>query len=105
MMLVYVTAQAEPRAVWKWSAAALVAGASADVASSYGRVELNPLLRGPDGRFGARGVVLRSGIVTGAILTSWAVLRRCPRSKAPVVMNFAVGAGLGGVSVRNWRTR
>jgi len=81
----------------------VVAGASADVVSSYGRQELVPLYRGPDGRFGARGLAIRGGLVTGVILTSWAVMRKHPNAKGPAIANFGVGSGLGLLAVKNSR--
>ena len=52
---------------WKISLAPLVASQALDVASSYGMRELNPVLAGPDGRFGARAATVKLG-VTGALV-------------------------------------
>jgi hypothetical protein len=56
-----------PYRQWKISLAPVVASQALDVASSYGMRELNPLLAGPDGRFGAQGAGIKLGS-TAAIL-------------------------------------
>lgn len=107
MFVVALSLHAETRAqrAWKWSAAALIAGASADVASSVGQQELNPLYRNPNGQFGTRGALLRSGVVTGSLLTGLLVMRKHPYAKGPAIANFGVGYGLGMLAIRNHRVR
>lgn len=84
---------------WRWSAAALVTGAAADVASSVGRYEMNPLARGSDGRFAVRRGIAIKAAVTGGVL----LVGRLDR-KAGTVANCAVGGMWAGVAVRNTRT-
>jgi len=52
---------------WKISLAPLVASQALDITSSYGMSELNPLLAGPQGQFGAQSAVLKLGVTAGLI--------------------------------------
>jgi hypothetical protein len=91
--------------LWGLSAAVLIAGASMDVASSYGHPEQTGYLRSPDGTFGARGAGLRFGIVGGGLLSQLLIARKHPSGYAAgAAMNFAVGPVLAGISIRNRRT-
>lgn len=91
---------------WKWTAAALVAGTVADAASSYGHYEANPALRGPDGRFGAKGVGIKLGVAGGTLLLQRAILRRNPKAGSGLAIANLAGAGVfGSVAARNWRMK
>ena len=91
------------KAIWAFSVAALAAGASMDISSSYGQIERNPALQSRDGRFGARGAGIRLGIVGGGSLAQWLIARKHPEAYIPLAgINIGVGALLGGVAVRNW---
>jgi hypothetical protein len=65
-----LSSQAEERGnkLWKWSVVALAASTAADVHSSYGMRELNPILRGPD---------------RPALSASWCWARSCSFRAAP----------------------
>ena len=52
---------------WKLSVAPVFASQALDVASSYGMQELNPVLAGSDGRFGAKGAGIKLA-ATGGLL-------------------------------------
>lgn len=83
-----------------------VAGASAaDLASSWGGQEANPLLRGTDGRFGARGAAVKFGMVGGIIALERLWLR--DERYAPVVIgaNAAVSVMYVRVAQHNLRAR
>jgi hypothetical protein len=84
--------------LWKLSSVVLLLGNSLDSASSYGHREANPLLA-TSGRFGARGVVIKSVAVGGIIL----LLRK--QKKVGTAVNFAAGGVFAGVAVRNWRMK
>jgi len=89
---------------WAVSVVALVGGSALDSASSWGHREANPLLRGPDGRFGARGVGIKSGVVVGLAVVQYVIIRRSGRgAKVFAALNFGLGATYMGVAVRNWR--
>lgn len=91
---------------YRVSQAILVAGNAADAHSSWGRLELNPILAGPNGRFGARGVSIKAAVAVGWLVTQELMTRkdRRPR-KAFAIANTAGGVFLGGVAVRNHRNR
>ncbi|MEP7363052.1 MAG: hypothetical protein ABI972_07345 [Acidobacteriota bacterium] len=83
-----------PNRLWKTSLAVMAAASALDLVSSLGRRELNPLLRGGDGRFGARGFAFKSGLTGGALITQMLLMRNNPHA-APyaTVANF----GMAGV--------
>ena len=88
--------------MWRVSAAVLGAVSIADIQSSAGRPEANPLLQSNAGRFSARGVTLKTLIVGGAVSSQWLLLRRFPNAGGPAAaMNFAVSGVTGAVVVRN----
>src|ERR1019366_4973458 len=91
--------------LWRASVAALAATNIMDVKSSWGKRELNPALAGSGGTFGARGALLKAGIVGGAVALQFLILRHGPsksRCRALAAINFG-GAGLvGSAAVRNW---
>jgi len=83
---------------------AFVAGQVADIATSLGHWELNPLLRSPDGKFGIRGVAYKSAFTVGLLATQRApYFRRRPR--LVIAMNLA-GFGVSALTAaRNYRMR
>lgn len=92
--------------VWKWSAAALMAGNAMDVASSYGYQEANGFLRSGNGQLNQRGTALKFGIMAGALVGQHYLLKKNPEMTKPLaITNFAVGAAYTGIAVRNWRVR
>lgn len=115
------SAQAEPRMewiqnrpvkeskwkkAWKWSAAALMAGNAMDVASSYGYQEANGVLRSGNGQLNQRGTAIKFGVMAGALVGQYYLLRQNPEMEKPLaITNFAVGAAFSGIAVRNWKVR
>jgi hypothetical protein len=91
--------------LWRASVAALAVTNIMDVKSSWGKRELNPALAGSGGTFGARGALLKAGIVGGAVALQFLILRHGPSKslcRALAAINFG-GAGLvGSAAVRNW---
>jgi hypothetical protein len=95
-------AETRRKKIWRVSAAVLGAVTIADMQSSMGRPELNGMLRSPDGRFGSRGVALKSLVVGGAIGGQWLLLRKNPEAAGHAAgINFAMSAVTGAVVVRN----
>lgn len=88
---------------YRASVAAVSACASLDAASSWGRVELNPVLAGRDQRFGGRGIAIKAGI-TGAWLGAQWLTRRRDR-RAWTVGNVAIAASWCGAAGWNWASR
>ncbi len=92
--------------VWQWSAAALVAGSTMDVASSYGYAEANGMLRSGSGQLQGRGTAIKFGVLGAALIGQHYLLRKNPELQKPLaITNFAIGAAYSGVAVRNWRVR
>ena len=95
-------AETKRQKIWKVSAAILGAVTIADMHSSIGRREANPLLVSNNGRFGARGVSIKSLIVGGGLAGQWLVLRKNPNAAGQAAaINFAISAATGAVVVRN----
>src|SRR5262249_51890932 len=97
--------QPEPRktglsAVWQISVAALAAASAADVHSSWGRLEANPVLAGPNGRFGMQGVALKSAIAGGVVAAQYLMLRNHPKaSKYGAWVNFGMAGVISAAAV------
>jgi len=92
---------------WDISFSALVAARSADLYSSRGLYESNPLLRSPDGRFSmARGVAVAvPSLVFVQVVQKWAI-RKWPQARKPfTIVNFAVAGATVGVVAHNERLR
>lgn len=105
LLVSLASAETKAKKFWKWSIAALVAGATMDVATSYGELEGNSLLRGKDGRLGAKGAALKFGFIGGALLGEALIVRRHPEAALALgVANFGVGELLGGLAIRNRKT-
>lgn len=80
-----------------------LAATSLDMASSWGRPELNPLLRSADGRFGARGLTVKLAVFGGVEVIKWRIARR--HGKFARVLSLAPAGAYGTVAARNWRAR
>lgn len=91
------------KALWRWSAVALVASSGFDAASSYGKWEANTLLQSPDGTFGARGVMFKTGIAAVTLGTEYLLRRKYGHSKIFAVVNFMQAGVTTGVAARNLR--
>ena len=92
--------------LWMWSLAALAAGNIADMHSSWGRPEANPLLAGANGRFDWRSASIKLGIQAPLIgFQLWRAHRNPSPSlyKSYTITNFAVGGAFGAVAIHNYR--
>lgn len=88
---------------WVWSAAALMASVAADTASSMGRTEMNPLLRGPMGQFNGRSAALKFSIAGALLGSQYLFLRKHPDQAAWAATGNFAGAGMtAGVAARNF---
>lgn len=95
-----------PPAYWKLSLAPMVAAQSLDIASSWGRIENNPLLAGGNGRFGMQGAGIKIGIVGAAVVAEYLILKRHPKmARFFSRLNYANAIFTGSVAVRNYHTR
>lgn len=94
------------KGLWRASAAVLGAITVADVQSSWGRREANPLLAGPNGRFGTQGVAIKGGLVAGALVFQHFLIKKKPEAAGYAAFaNFGVAAVTGAVVVRNHNVR
>jgi hypothetical protein len=88
--------------LWKFSAVMLTAVTIADMQSSVGRQEANPLLASQSGQFSGQGVAIKGLVVGGVLGVQWIMLRRNPQaSKYAAGANFAMAAITGAVVVHN----
>jgi hypothetical protein len=88
---------------WKLSLIPLAAAQSLDVASSWGHVETNPLLAGPNGRFGAPSAGIKFSILGTAVLTEYLILKRHPgRTKLLIHANRANAILTFGLAAHNF---
>lgn len=88
--------------LWRFSAAFLGAVTIADMQSSVGRQEGNPLLASQNGQFSGRGMALKGAGVGAMLGVQWLLLRRNPNAaKYAAGANFAMGALTGAVVVHN----
>lgn len=89
--------------LWMASSIALIAATSADMASSWGRYEANPMLRSADGRFGARGVSIKLAITGAMIVPQMFIMRQSPGAQRLfTIANFAQAGLYTSVAIRNY---
>lgn len=90
--------------LWKISALFAAAATVADTHSSWGRLEINPMLRSTNGRFGLRGVSVKALVTGGSIGAQYILLRRNPKAeKYGIITNFAIAGVLGTAAAANYR--
>jgi len=80
------------------SVAAMAAGAAADSATSWRQYELNPMLRGKDGRLGKKGVSIKAAIAGGTVVAQWLCGKRSRKLFTKV--NFAIAGCSSGLALR-----
>ncbi len=94
------------RKAWLGSVAAFAVANVFDLHSSHGKMELNPLLRGGDGRFStSRALALKGGIGAGFVAFQGWMIHRSPDKnlyKHFTFANTAAAGGLGALAVRNY---
>jgi len=89
---------------WVVSVAALVAVNVLDAHSSWGRVEVNPMLRSRDGRFGGRAVAIKGGVTAGMVVIEALAMRRRPGvASGCALVNFGAAGALGAAAAHNYR--
>ncbi len=66
---------------WQRSLIPLVAAQTLDIASSYGRPELNPLLASSSGRFGVQAVGIKAGTTAGMVVLEYLLVRKHPAAR------------------------
>ena len=91
---------------WKFSLAPVFASQALDVASSYGMREVNPMLAGSDGRFGAKGAGIKLGATAGLLGVEYLIVRKYPRSaRVFTKVNWSVSIVTTGFAAHNFAIR
>lgn len=88
-------------AVWRVSQALLAGSDAADIASSWGKNEANPLVRsGP--RFSYGSAAIKVGALAGGLAAQHYIARKYPEETSLMAsVNLAAAAVLGVVAARN----
>lgn len=82
----------------------MVTGVSLDWHSSHGKRELNPILRGADGRASnARFAAFHLGPTIAGIAVQYGAFRHRKAPKWVIIANFAAGGVMAGIAARNYR--
>ena len=91
------------RRQWVISLAPLFASEALDAASSYGMHELNPLLAGSNGGFGAKATAIKFGVVGALAGAEYFVARSHPASaKLFTIVNWITAGATTGLAVHNY---
>jgi hypothetical protein len=97
---------AAARNLWRASVATLATANALDVASSWGKHELNGALAGPSGNFGTQGALIKLAVQGGLLGFESLVLRRHNGEgriyRILAGVNFAAAAVTGGTAVHNF---
>ena len=81
---------------YRWSLVALSAASTADVASSWGLYELNPVLG--NGQFGSRQLAIKAGITAALVGAEALTVRKHPNLRKPfTIVNWTAAGVLSGV--------
>jgi hypothetical protein len=89
------------RAVWRMSQVLLAGAESADIASSWGKNEGNPLVR-TGSRFSYGSLAIKLGVLTGGITAQHFIVRKSPdQARLYAAGNLAATAVLSVVAVHN----
>lgn len=92
-----------PRWPFVASVAFLASSQAADILSSRGQYELNPILgRGP---FGTRQETIKAGAVAAVLLTEWSLRKHPALRRGFTWMNYVVGGVTFGVAAHNLKER
>ena len=91
---------------WERSLIPLVASQAVDAASSYGYRELNPILAGPNGEFGAKATTMKFAVVGALVLGEYLLVRKSPKVAGIFQkLNWASSAVTTGLAVHNYVVR
>jgi hypothetical protein len=88
---------------WLISLAPLTASQSLDAASSWGLRELNPVLAGPEGRFGVKAASVKFGVVGALVCAEFLLVKKFPASaKFFTAVNYATTGVTTGLAAHNY---
>ncbi len=88
---------------WKRSLVPLAVSQTLDITSSYGMLERNPLLAGPNGRFGPKATTIKLA-TTGAIVgVEYLIVKKWPRSARVLSkLNWSSSFLTAGLAMHNY---
>jgi hypothetical protein len=89
--------------LWKVSVSVLLASQFADIATSYNGPERNNFLASSNGRFGTKGIAIKSAVVGGMVLGQYLMLRKIPNTTPFIIGNFAMAGVTSVVAIKNYR--
>lgn len=81
------------------------AATTADIISSRGLVELNPLLRDSRDQLGARGIAIKYGAFVAIESAKWALLCRGHRGAWVRALSLGPAGVYGAAAAHNWRIK
>ncbi len=91
---------------WKVSLIPLAGSQILDVSSSWGMRELNPVLAGSDGRFGAEAATVKLGVAGAFVGVQYLLVRKFPRTaRVFSKINWAGAALTSSFAVHNYAIR
>jgi hypothetical protein len=91
---------------WKLSLVPLAASQALDLSSSWGMRELNPVLAGPDGRFGVQAATVKLGVVGALVGIEYLIVKKYPRTaRAFEKINWSGAALTSSFAVHNFMIR
>ena len=102
LLLACLAASSYAQPLYRASQIAVGVASATDIASSWGRQELNPVLG--QGTFGYRQTGIKLGILGASMVTADRLTFK-RRRRLLTVVNFAVAGVMTGVAVRNYRGR
>ena len=89
------------RTVWQLSQGLLVGANAADAASSWGKLEANPILR-TGSHFSYSSLAIKLGVLGGGLTAQHVIVRKNPRQvKLYSIANLATTGVLSAVAARN----
>jgi len=69
---------------------AMIGAAAADISSSWGCAEANPILRSADGRFRGQGFAIKAGVTAGGLIATHLLRKKFPKLEKP--LTFMIGS-------------
>jgi hypothetical protein len=91
---------------WRRSLIPVAVSQSLDTSSSYGMRELNPMLAGPDGRFGPKAATIKLGTTAALVGVEYLIVKKWP-SAARILTRLNWGSSVltSSFAVHNYSLR
>ncbi len=91
--------------LWIASMVAAVAATGLDAASSWGKLESNPLLAGGNGTFGAKGAAIKAGVAAAVIIPQIWLRKRKDLRSAFTIGNLGEASLFSAAAIHNLKIR